>query len=244
MDKPSELWYLYAYLLVILIFPILKSFITYLDSNIKYTKYFMGISFIFLIINDISANKLAQFSHHSINALVPASLEVMWGHILYKYRRRFLDKKYIISAGIIFIGLNIMRAKIQFRRYYAEEFNDSILYWYSSIGLICAICVIIFCISIIEENKKNNLVIYKLASSTFLIYLIHPLVNAIIQKYDYQNKLYIYCQRYITQRWVADTVYTLIMIVIVFMISLILSTIITKIVDYCLGYMKKVQWIV
>ena len=225
----GHLWYLYAYLLVILIFPILKAFVTYLDSDIRYIKCFMLISFIFLILNDISGNKLAQFSHHSINALVPASLYTIWGHIIYKYRNHFVNKKYAISFGVIFIGLNIIRASIQFRRYNAVEFNDSILYWFSSIGIVCSISVIIFCLSMIKENKKNNSIIYKLASGTFLVYLVHPLVIAIIQKYDYQNKLYEYCQRHIVMGWMSDVIYTFIIIGIVFILSFIISGIIIKI---------------
>ena len=70
-------WYLYVYILVILIYPLLKAFVEYLDADTKRTKIFLIGTFVFLVINDISSNSLAAFSHHSINALVPASIEII-----------------------------------------------------------------------------------------------------------------------------------------------------------------------
>lgn len=64
-----HLWYLYVYILVIFIYPLLKAFVDYLDADTNRTKIFLIGTFIFLIMNDISSNSLGAFSHHSINAL-------------------------------------------------------------------------------------------------------------------------------------------------------------------------------
>ena len=139
----EHLWYLYVYLMIILIFPILKSFITYLDENPVHEKWFLIISFCFLVLNDLTRNEMAQFSHFTINALVPASIEVVWGHVLYKYRNRIAGKKFMLLGGGGFVILNLVRTAIQWSRYIKNpDINESILYWYSSIGILCAVCIV------------------------------------------------------------------------------------------------------
>ena len=106
-------------------------------------KVFLVISFLFLVINDMSNNRLAAFSHHSINALIPASLEVLWGHILYRNKDKFANKKGVLFGIVIFVVLNVFRTIIQFILYNMDKGNH-ILYWYTSIGLICSISIMIF----------------------------------------------------------------------------------------------------
>ena len=115
-----HLWYLYVYILVIFIYPLLKAFVDYLDADTNRTKIFLIGTFIFLIMNDISSNSLGAFSHHSINALVPASIEIIWGHIFYKYQKIFTRKLAIPVSIFLFFSLNYLRSLIQLHRYSLE----------------------------------------------------------------------------------------------------------------------------
>lgn len=65
----GHLWYLYAYLMIVAIFPLLRAFVMYLDEKRERTLWFLAGSLAFLVMNDISSNQLAAFSHHSINAV-------------------------------------------------------------------------------------------------------------------------------------------------------------------------------
>ncbi|MCI9635460.1 MAG: acyltransferase [Hungatella sp.] len=218
----GHLWYLYVYFIIILIWPVLKSFVNYLDGSVERTKYFLFISFIYLVINDISDNRLAVFSHHSINAAVPAAIEVIWGHILYKNKARFSKMNVFIYSIICFIVLNVFRTKVQFERYSIGQGNH-ILYWYTCIGLICAICLLVCCFGLVRKIKCNGTkVISFLAEHTFNVYLIHPLVITKMQCYSIQDNLY----RYIVGNNKTDMgeyIYTLILVILIFGISIGLS---------------------
>lgn len=221
----GHLWYLYVYALVMFFFPVLKAFVDYLEKDTNREKIILILSSLFLLINDISGNRFASFSHHTINALIPAAIEIIWGHIIYKYKNYFCNQKYIGISIVGFLGLNMIRLFIQMRNYNVDLSNKTILYWYTLIGILCALCVVIFCLSTGLKTANNtviNKLICKLASYTYTIYLIHPIVKNVIAKHGGMNLL----QKIIlndSHGIVREIVYTAIIIIIVFAISLILS---------------------
>lgn len=216
------LWYLYTYLMVILCFPILKSFAEYLDGSKKRIKVFLVISFLFLVVNDMSNNRLAAFSHHSINALIPASLEVLWGHILYSNKDKFANKKGILFGTVVFVVLNVFRTIIQFVSYNMDKGNH-ILYWYTSIGLICSISLMMFCFSVMRRAKKRiKKLVGFIAGHTLNIYLFHSLVIAKLQRYSIQDELYEYVVGF-TKSCVGDFIYTGLIVLLVFFLSMCIS---------------------
>ena len=166
-------WYLYEYLFLILAFPLLKSFVDYIEVNIKRTSLFLIISFVLVLVNDITANELFEFSHHSINGFMPAALLSIWGHILYK-NRDYIKRWHSACAVVIFLLANISRYFVQTKRYYTG--NVSIMSWYSSVGLICSMCVVCFCLSLMKGKKRENCFVNYISSYTLGIYLIHILV--------------------------------------------------------------------
>lgn len=203
--------------MVILCFPILKSFAEYLDGSEKRIKVFLVISFLFFIANDMSNNRLAAFSHHSMNALIPASLEVLWGHILYSNKDKFANKKGVLFGIVIFVISNVFRTIIQFISYNMDKGNH-ILYWYTSIGLICSISLMMFCFSVMRRAKKwiKRLVGF-IAGHTLNIYLFHSLVIAKLRRYGIQDKLYEYVADF-TKSCVGDYIYTGLIVLLVFFI--------------------------
>ena len=81
---------------------------------------------------------------------------------------------------------------IQLGRYHRiQDTATYILYWFSSIGLLCAICVIVFSFAAIHSRKATvvNRVICWLASYTFSIYLLHPVVNSFLDMYEVRSRL-------------------------------------------------------
>lgn len=218
----SHLWYLYTYLMIILIYPVLKAFVDYLDVDEIRVRCFLLISFSFIILNDLSGNNMAAFSHVSINALFPAAVEVIWGHIIYKRREKFCKKRYMFLSIGLFCFLNLIRWFIQKERYKLTPPNIEILYWFTSIGLLCAICIIVFSFSVLNCNKKvpiiNSIICY-LGSFTFSIYLIHPMIRDILQKYDIISKVksVIWSQ---VSGFFGEVLYTGCMAIIVFCVSL------------------------
>lgn len=238
----GHLWYLYVYIMVISIFPCLKCFTDYLDEDSRRIKIFLIASVSFFVLNDISDNALASFSHHSINALIPASIEVIWGHFLYRYRKLFQKKKYIILSMFAFVGANLVRTLIQMSRYDLPDNNNCILYWYSSIGLFCAISITVFCFSAIDQkNSFLNRMICRIASYTFLIYLLHPIVRNALRTHGFQDWLYELIFRW-NDSFMADVLYTILILLSVFLVSFLISYIlkmVKKSVESIIGNIKK-----
>lgn len=187
----DHLWYIYVYVLLMIVFPVLKCFGDYLDEDQKRTKCFLVITFAAFVLNDISGNTFLAFDNHSINGLVPASIELIWGHILYKNRRKF-TKKWIPVSVMGFLLVNLVRALIQRRQYIADGTPSCVLFWFSAMGLFCAACVVCFCLALFQgekKKKKSDTLICRIASYTFMIYLLHMAVRDLLSRFGYQDWL-------------------------------------------------------
>ena len=229
------LWYIYVYLLLMICFPLIKPFVTYIDATRKRSMIFLIISFCVLVVNDVSLNEFAQFSHHAFNGVFPAAIEVIWGHLIWKNRDKitaFLDRlkawKFIILP-VLFFGLNAVRLVIQIQRY-KLGMNNELLYWYSSIGLLCAVTVILSCLCIrVQENKKRGRLssfLLFIAKHTFLIYLIHIPVRDLLSRFDLIAKTASFIR---TEHWWGEIEYTILITLIIFILSLLISMLITGI---------------
>ena len=192
VDRLGHFWYLYVYILLMLCSPVIVAFIKYLEEDTKREKLFLVLTFLLLVWNDLSNNQMGRFEHHAFAGAFPAAIESVWGYLLYKYRDRLRKRRYIFISVGAFLGLNVLRMAIQLGRYHRiQDTATYILYWFSSIGLLCAICVIVFSFAAIHSRKATvvNRVICWLASYTFSIYLLHPVVNSFLDMYEVRSRL-------------------------------------------------------
>lgn len=192
VDRLGHFWYLYVYILLMLCSPVIAAFIKYLEEDTKREKLFLVLTFLLLVWNDLSNNQMGRFEHHAFAGAFPAAIESVWGYLLYKYRDRLRKRRYIFISVGAFLGLNVLRMAIQLGRYHRiQDTATYILYWFSSIGLLCAICVIVFSFAAIHSRKATvvNRAICWLASYTFSIYLLHPVVNSFLDMYEVRSHL-------------------------------------------------------
>ena len=192
IDRLGHFWYLYVYILLMMCSPVIAAFIKYLEEDTKREKLFLVLTFLLLVWNDLSNNQMGRFEHHAFAGAFPAAIESVWGYLLYKYRDRLRKRRYIFISAGAFLGLNLLRMAIQLGRYHRiQDTATYILYWFSSIGLLCAICVIVFSFAAIHSRKATvvNRVICWLASYTFSIYLLHPVVNSFLDMYEVRSRL-------------------------------------------------------
>lgn len=188
----GHFWYIYVYILLMLISPIIYSFVTYLECKKNRQINFLVISFAFLFLNDLSNNQFGKFEHHAFAALIPAMIEMIWGYLLYKHKENLKKYRYVLLSVVGFLILNFLRMIIQFSRYQAiDDTSCYILYWYSTIGLLCGLCVVIFSFSAVKDIRCGILknIICKFASYTFGVYLLHPIVNSFLEKYLIRQKI-------------------------------------------------------
>ena len=236
----GHLWYLMVYFVVILMFPILKAYVDSIKQDVKKQKLFLIISSMLLIFNDISANTMAEFSHHSFNGAIPAAIFFVWGSIIYQHREAIKTKISFVKCVILFVGLNIVRLLIILNRQGHDYSYTNILYWYSFLGLICELCIIFACMFLINDNKESkiNRVICWLSSYTFGIYIVHMLVVIMLDRYSIAK----YILEYVTGKIggaIGEYFYTIVMILLVFAISLCIIIVVKIIKKLALKIVNK-----
>ena len=202
-----HLWYMYTYIFIMILFPILKSFADYLDKDIKHVRVFIIVSLAFLAVNQFTQNELFGFYHHTTHIFLPASLLVIYGHILYKNRSRFLSKQWTLVSISAFLVLNLLRAAAQYILFLKEP-NNVYLFWYSAFGVLCQMSLAIFILSFLARSesreKEHNIdkactirkesiasrAVCAVSSLTFSVYLIHPLVITALDKYNLRYMIF------------------------------------------------------
>lgn len=217
----GHLWYCYTYILVMIAFPVLYVFVMWLEKNVQREKWFCIITLLLLGLNDCSFNQVLQFSHQGINALLPATIQVIWGHILYRHREKIYRIK---NKNVCIAGVLILLSMLNFVRMQVVNItgDKSITYWYTVIGLFCAISLITVCMiwsRNISENTRHYKIIIELASCTFGIYLIHLLVRIVLYRFRINKITFKLVTAFFKGFW-GEIIYTLIFILITFGVSL------------------------
>lgn len=224
-------WYLYAYFLLILCFPIIKCFLEYLDQNIHRMKIFLTIVVVMLIWNDFTANTFLAFSHHSINALIPAVLIICLGHCIYRFKHILVRRNLWIVYLFLFCIVNVCRTYIII---ISEDFGISyyiLIYWFSLSGIICASCIVLGCMSLMDQisNFGVNRIVCNLGNETFGIYLIHFLVMEFIKSrliFEYITQI---CNQ-VKSESIGYICYLVIMSITIFLVSFVIIICIRKII--------------
>ena len=181
----GQLWYVFVYVLLCFLQPVGAAFVKYLDTD-KKKKVFCLVSFSFLVLNDFSLNQFGNFSHQTFGAAVPAMILMIWGKLLYEQREKIKNKRNLFLAAGGFLGINLLRCFIQFfESTHRENPSQNILFWYTSIGLCCAVAVYVMCLIVtarINERGKLANGIRFVGSKTFSIYLLHMLVKELLMQ--------------------------------------------------------------
>ena len=112
---------------------------------------------------------------------------MLWGHIIYRYRKE-LTRNFSPIAGLSalfgFFLLNYVRMSIELYRGSIGETNY-ILYWFSSFGLLCALCmaVMVFVLGRHIKGSLSRRLILRLGRDTFIIYLIHLTIAGLLGRF-------------------------------------------------------------
>lgn len=226
----GHFWYVYIYLLLMLISPLLKAAAEYLEESAQRQRWFMLLSLGFLAFNDLTNNHMADFSIHAVSAVMPASIAVLWGHLLYRRREWLIQRrgKCMAASAAGFLILNLLRAWVQLYRYETGGLrNKHILWWYTSVGLLCACCVLIFCLCCFVQRKNTGAqkLVCHLASHTFLVYVVHVAVIGALNHHDVILKLHCAVYEW-AHGFAGDVLCSLLTIALVFAASLLTAAVV------------------
>lgn len=233
----GPLWYLYVYIILSITQPIGAVFVRWLDTA-KKKKMFLALSAGLLFLNDLSGNTFGEFTHHVFRAAVPATIIMMWGFILYPYRDRILRRLSFLPSLLLFLGINAARFLALIPQYTRSEPNNTLLYWYTVPGLICAVLIYSMCYHITKIVKAEGTVekcIQYIGARTFVIFLIHqPIViflkdsriGSAISKWAGSMK----------QIFVQQLLYILVLGGLVFLIAVVISALINLVSKMIKGF--------
>ena len=224
----SHFWFIYIYCLVVLISPLIKKIINLLEDRNLY-RWFIVITFVLLCINDLFINNIFHFGTHHLAGLIPATIIIIYGHFVYKYRDNIFNNRFnkIYLILFIYILLNIFRTILMVNDYQLG-FVSSLDYWFSSISVINCILVAMFVSKVYDISfKKYDDHIYRISKYTLYIYMIHPYLIKVIKKLSLY-KLFI--TNLSGNNVVLEYLHILILCVLVFMICLVVCMIIDRII--------------
>ncbi|MCR5097709.1 MAG: acyltransferase [Lachnospiraceae bacterium] len=168
-------WYVFAYILVVLIQPVLKKLGEWLDRGAVRQLLFVIITLVLLIANDFSNNGLCHFSYSGIFVLIPAAIEVMWGHIIYQNRKWLMSLTMLVAQLILFVGVLMGRVAV-YSYMLKQDMSSHVVSWYTGFGFVMATLVTLICMQIVREDREHSFddAIRYPAGYTYPVYLIHP----------------------------------------------------------------------
>ena len=200
----GHLWYLYVYVLIVVLYPLLNKLREYIDT-LDYKKVLIFF-IIVLVLNDLTLNRLLVFSHHAFQGVFSSLIFFFTGYLLYKNNNDIKDKG-IIKYILIYIIINLIRAVFAYLVLKNDPNNRELLKWYTSFGLVVGISLYMFIKNLSDRIKFNDIstkIISHLSKLTLYTYLVHPNIILIIETRGYSvllmnkiNNIYIYFIIYI-----------------------------------------------
>lgn len=222
-----HLWFLVTYMILIIVSPLFLGFAKKLTENAAAARNFCILLVALLFIDDFTSGMV--LTHHGFRGVWSAVLLVLYGNILYQNRQKLMCKWWIVLAPLLFVINQYVRTLIQLDRYAINPNprNDRIINWFSTIGLLEATLIVVFCFSLkqqIELKWKRAVMI--VGSYTFPVYMIHFFVIQVLGSKGIITSL----KTWIIGQgndgsWSLNIIYSLCIITIVFAISFSLAII-------------------
>ena len=233
IPSAAHLWYIFAYIKVIIWYPILKLVVNKKNDNI--VKYIIIVSSIFIFTNFIQILFFKEILYEEFIITTIPIIQVLIGYKL----RNYIDKnKKIIKTNkyrIIFLSTlivaYIMRFGIQLLLYYKNNDLDYMLHTGRLLNFVIAISLFLFIMSINIKDIFKKIILF-LSKNTFYIYLLHFCLILKFKSFGLDTKLL----SKLPTNVIGEILYTLIYTLFIFIVCLIISVII----HYIEKYIKKI----
>lgn len=229
----AHFWFIYVYCLVVIFYPILKSFVKYLDESVERQKIFVLITLILIIINEITLNNFLSINNHGLSAMIMASIEIIYGHIIYINKDKFIEKSSIIKCLLSICLIELVRCVV----YMLLQKNGlpirAISSWFSIFGVIVSLALVLLCFNLVDENRETKLIIV-VGKLTFYVYLLHKIPIKILRKLGIEAYI-------VSQNGIMKIVFAILYCFICFIITIVISFILAKIKDTIIKKQKKIS---
>lgn len=178
IHNAQHLWYMYLYVLLVAAYPLLRWVKEHwLATPARQTALLVG-SFAFLLLNDLTNNRILHASMAPVTVLIPGVLFVLAGSILYQLRHAVQGRPMVtvISLGI-FVAANALRSVYMCRALNIDPNNNHLYGWCTGVGFVCCAAL---AVAVLSFKPFASRAVNALASNTMEIYMLHPLMSEIL----------------------------------------------------------------
>lgn len=225
----AYLWYLFTYLQVVMLVPIMKFFCKEDLSGHTCEKvrfYVISINLIGMILRDAMEFIRVPTSEPYGLLTVPAMMAVT-GYTIYARREQLKgNKKVRWLFGGMAVAIELIRWRLQIILLVNDLNNISYLMWHTSFAFIVSVCVVIFIMTLDLKQNWLNKVLTTVGKKTFAIYLIHYPIQRFLDTRGFGDVLintFLGSSEMIEN--LGELAYILIRIFVIFSISLLISLI-------------------
>lgn len=234
----DHLWYIFSYVKIIIWIPILWLVCKETDTSKLARRIMLWLTIANCILVDIQKFWIIP-SIGQINILTIIPREIMYvllGYELFVNKDKIKNnKKLCIISLISFFIINLLRYKIEMRYMVINYLTDIVgrenfMEWrYTCINIFSSVCLFICLYSFEIKSEKISKILTWISDKTFGIYLVHYLILAKIDLYKFEKIEKIYF----------EILYLIIGLIITFVLSLIIVTLIKQLKKWCLNCFNK-----
>lgn len=210
LPMSGQIWYLYVYIAIMLLYPALKGMWDYGIKESKNDKATFAMLFLLLVLNDVFINKIFEFSYTGIFAVIGASIFIYAGAMLYEWVNLVSGKiKWAIIGVLLFVGSNIIRTVVQYYYYmYSADQIPHFMNWYTSFSMLAAIGFVMIVYGLCGKIKWNHFArkfVCHMGTISFYVYFIHMIILECFKSAGIHSMV----QEFIGQTWWGDIVFVI-----------------------------------
>lgn len=228
----EHLWYIFSYVKIVIWIPILWLVCKEEKVPKMARRIMLGLTILNTFLGDIQKfYVLPGIGPINILTIIPKEIMyVLLGYELFVHKDLIKNnKKICIMSFIGFIVVNLIRYRIEVFYMVINYLTDIVgrpnfMEWrYTSINIISGILLFMFLYSFEIKNEKLSKILVWISDKTFGIYLIHYLILAKVDLYKFEK----------IEKFPLEVLYLIVGLIITATISIIIVTIIKKIVEIC-----------
>ncbi len=171
------LWYLFAYVQVVMLVPIMRLFCQEDSGENRYEKlrfYIIGIHLFGMILTDAMAFIRLPLSTEPYAVLTTPAMMAIAGYTLYRRRESIRgNRKIRWSFFGLAVVLEIIRWRLQIILLAGDLGNTNYLGWNTGFAFLVAVCVVIFILTLEIGEGWLKKTVLSIGKDTFVIYLVH-----------------------------------------------------------------------
>lgn len=226
----DHLWYIFSYVKIVIWIPILW-LVCKEESNSKLAR---RIMLVLTIMNTILLDiqkfvTIPVIGEINILTIIPREIMyVLLGYELFVHKDKIKNNKKICICSLIgFVVINLIRFRLEVFYMVLNSLTDIVgrlnfLEWrYTCLNIFSGVFLFMFLYSFEIKNEKFSKLLVWVSNKTFGIYLIHYLILAKIDLYKFEK----------IEKFIFELLYLAVGLIITFIISIIIVTIIQKIKD-------------